>query len=98
PVDYVLLTAYGVFGYLAGTRTGVFAALGATHRRAATWLLPAAALFDAVENALHWWLTEAPRFGVPLAYALSAGFSWLKWMSIVAFLLICARAVARAGN
>lgn len=98
PVDFALLAAYGAFGYLFGTRTGVFRVRSAPYRRLGTWLLPAAALFDAMENALHWWLTEVPRFGVPLAYALSAGFSWLKWILVIAFLLMCAHAAARAGD
>jgi hypothetical protein len=50
------------------TRSIVLATLRPRPRWAATWVLPAAALCDAVENGLHWWLTEAPRFGVPLAY------------------------------
>ena len=98
PVDYALLIAYGAFGYLVATRTGIFAARGAVTRRIAAWLLPAAALLDAVENALHWWLTEVPRFGIPLAYATSASCAWGKWLLIIAFLLMCAWAAARDGD
>ncbi|NUM47468.1 MAG: response regulator [Anaerolineales bacterium] len=51
---------------------------------------------DAVENALHWWLTAAPRFGVPAAYAIAASSSAAKWLFIAGFGLILAFAGARA--
>jgi hypothetical protein len=57
--------------------------------------LPAAASLDAIENALHWWLTELPRFGVPLAYAVAAAAAGLKWMLILAFALVVSIALAR---
>ncbi|GAA4410103.1 hypothetical protein [Quisquiliibacterium transsilvanicum] len=98
PVDYALLAAYGAFGYLLSTRTGIFGGRGAGYRRIGTWLLPAAALLDALENALHCWLTEVPRFGMPLVYAASAGAAWLKWLLIIGFLLMCAWAAARDGD
>ena len=85
PVDCLLLLAYGTLGYQLATRTSVFAALGRSARQAATWALPLAGLFDAVENALHWWLTEVPRFGVPDAYAVAAFAASAKWLLIFAF-------------
>jgi len=98
PVDFALLAAYGSFGYLVATQTGVFRGRGPWYRRLGTWLLPAAALFDALENAFHWWLTEVPRFGMPLVYAASAGCAWLKWLLIIGFLLLSAHALARDGD
>lgn len=95
PVDCALLVAYGSFGYLAGTRTGLFGGSSARVRRIGTWLLPSAAVFDALENGFHWWLTETPRFGMPLVYAASAGCAWLKWLLLLGFLLLAARALAR---
>lgn len=95
PVDFVLLAAYGTFGYLVGARTTLFRGAGARYRRVATWVLPMAALSDALENALHWWLTETPRFGVPLVYALSAGCAWLKWLLAIGFLLLVASVLVR---
>lgn len=96
PVDYALLVAYGSFGYLVATRTVVFRGCSAGCRLVAAALLPVAAALDAIENLLHAWLTEAPRFGMPAVYALSASCSWLKWLLVIAFLLACARALARA--
>jgi hypothetical protein len=95
PVDFLLLATYGAFGYLLVTRTSLFGSRSQPLRRAASWVLPVAALFDATENALHWWLTEVPRFGVPLVYAASASFSFLKWALIVGFGLLVAYALSR---
>lgn len=97
PIDFALLLAYGAFGYLFATRASVLDARAPSLRRFLKWLLPLAACFDALENVLHWWLTEVPRFGVPLVYAVSAGSSWLKWALIVGFLLLGAYALVRAG-
>ncbi len=98
PADFMLLFAYGVFGYLAGTTTRALGHGSRGRRRLATWLLPAAAVFDALENALHWWLTELPRFGVPLIYAASASISLSKWLAIVAFGVLCAVALWRTES
>lgn len=96
PVDYLLLVAYGTFGYLVATRSALFSPLPALLRHSARWWLPLAALFDAAENAFHWWLTAAPRFGVPLPYALSASSSVLKWLLLFAFGFLVVYALARA--
>lgn len=98
PVDYALLLAYGAFGYLCATRAHIFAAHAPSFRGVLKWLLPLAAFFDALENALHWWLTEVPRFGVPLLYAVSAGASSLKWLLALGFGLMCAYALFRAED
>jgi len=96
PVDLLLLAAYGSFGYLLVTRTSVFGSSRQPLRRVASWLLPLAALSDVLEDALHWWLTEVPRFGLPLVYMASAGFSFLKWAFIIGFGLLVAYALFRA--
>jgi hypothetical protein len=98
PVDCLLLVAYGSFGYLLGTRTAVLATLHPRIHRAATWALPAAAVFDAVENALHAWLTEVPRFGVAPAYGLAAAASALKWLLLLGFMLALCLALARRAE
>lgn len=95
PVDGLLLLAYGTWGYLLATRTALLVRLGHCSRRAAAWALPLAALCDATENILHAWLTEVPRFGVPLPYALAAGASSLKWALLLGFGLLVLTAVAR---
>jgi hypothetical protein len=95
PVDCLLLVAYGAFGYLLATRTKMLAEAGRFLRAATAWALPLAATADAAENALHWWLTAEPRFGVPAAYALAAGCSAAKWLLIAGFGLMVAYAGAR---
>lgn len=96
--DGLMLAAYGALGYLAASRSALFGALPALVRRGARWLLPLAAGFDAAENVLHWWLTAAPRFGVPLPYALAAGCSVLKWLLLFAFGLLAVLALAKSGD
>ena len=95
PVDYALLLSYASFGYLLASRTQVFASLPLALRRWATWALPLAAVFDAVENALHLWLTEVPRFGVQLPYLLAASCASVKWLLLFAYALTVAVALVR---
>jgi hypothetical protein len=95
PFDFVLLAAYGSFGALLATRTAVFARCRPALRRFAPWALPLAALFDGVENALHLWLTEAPRFGMPMAYAVAGTASTLKWLLLLGFAASLADALRR---
>lgn len=98
PIDHALLLAYGAFGYFCATRASIFAPRTPSFRRFLKWLLPFAASLDVLENALHWWLTEVPRFGVPLVYALSAGASSLKWLLVLGFGLMFAYAVFPHGD
>jgi len=85
PFDCLLLLGYGSFGWLLARRTAVFAAYSLGGRRIAQWLMPAAALCDAAENALHAWLTEVPRFGLEPVYALAGTVSLTKWLLLMAF-------------
>lgn len=94
-VDYALLLSYGAFGYLLASRTRVFDALPASLRHWATWALPIAAGFDAAENALHWWLTELPRFGLHAVYLLAASCASLKWLVLLVYAFTLLFALAR---
>lgn len=85
PVDCLLLLAYGAFGYLLATRTRLFAGLAEPLRAAAALALPLAAAFDAVENALHAWLTAAPRFDVAWLYAVAGTAAAAKWVLLLGF-------------
>ena len=96
PADYALLVSYGLFGYLLTMRTQVFGALQPQHRRWLAWALPLAAAFDAVENALHLWLTEVPRFGVTWPYSLAAMAASVKWFLLFAFTLAVVFSLASA--
>jgi hypothetical protein len=96
PFDFLLLACYGTFGYLLASRSRLFARYTRSIRTAAVLALPLAAVFDATENALHWWLTEIPRFGVVLPYLVSATCSTLKWALLVGFAIAVVHALARA--
>lgn len=94
-VDYALLSSYGAFGYLLASRTRVFDSLPSALRHWATWALPIAAGFDAAENALHWWLTEVPRFGLHGVYLLAASCASVKWLLLLAYGATLVFALAR---
>ncbi|HEY0857300.1 MAG TPA: hypothetical protein VGE16_09590 [Albitalea sp.] len=94
-VDYALLSSYGAFGYLLASRTRVFDSLPPALRHWATWALPLAAGFDAAENALHWWLTDVPRFGLHGVYLLAASCASMKWLVLLAYLCTLVLALAR---
>jgi hypothetical protein len=98
PFDAVLLVSYGAFGYLWAARGRTFAGRSAALRRWARWALPLAAAFDAVENALHAWLTDVPRFGVQWPYVAAAAAATLKWALALAYALTVAYALARVED
>ncbi len=98
PVDGLLLLAYGAFGYLLASRSAAVLALPAARLLRARWWLPVAAAFDAAEDALHWWLTEVPRFGVPDLYVAAGTCAAFKWLLLLGFALLVIRAMARSGR
>lgn len=86
PVDAVLLVAYGVFGYLFTNRTEVFARYTPVWRMRISVFMPVAAVADAVEDVLHWYLTSGGYVSyfkvlVPVATAYSS----LKFAGIAMF-------------
>lgn len=93
--NFPLLISYGAFGYLFASQSPLFSRYPAAWRRLIIWALPVAAAFGAVENALHLWLTAAPRFGVPLVYAVSAACAASKWIIVAAFTLAVLHALSR---
>ena len=95
-VDYAVLLAYGVFGWLLATRTRLFASLSSRLQRLARLCLPLAAALDALENAFHVWLTEMPRFGADIIYHLSTLCAALKWSLILGFGVLLMWAIASA--
>ncbi|MBV2264660.1 MAG: hypothetical protein KUL79_14065 [Thauera sp.] len=97
-VDCLLLLAYGSFGWLLATRTALFASLPGRGRDAARLTLPLAAVFDAVENAFHAWLTEMPRFGLHGLYLLSTTCSALKWALLFGFAALVLWVLARDAD
>lgn len=98
PLDTALLIAYGSFGWLLARHTPLFAPLARPWRASARLGLPLAAVFDAVENAFHWWLTELPRFDTPMSYLLSTACSALKWSLLLGFGATVLHALARSPD
>lgn len=93
--DFLLLGTYGAFGYFLATRSSLFSQYSPTLRTVIVWTLPVAAALGAFENTLHLWLTAAPRFGIPLAYAVSAACAASKWIIMVSFILAVFHALLR---
>lgn len=87
PVDYGLLVCYGVFGYLLASQTSVFARLSSPVRWLLTWAMPVAAVSDAVENALHYYLTSGAQQVPPLVYLVAGCSATLKSALIGIFLV-----------
>lgn len=86
PVDAVLLVAYGAFGYLLGTRTALFANYGPVWRLRVSVFLPVAALADAAEDLLHWYLTGGGYIAsFKLLVPIATAYSTLKFAGITMF-------------
>ena len=98
PVDFLLLACYGSFGYLFVSRSRLFSQRSSTLRTATAWALPLAAIFGALEDALHMWLTAAPRFGIPWVYALSATCAASKWAISAGFMLVVIQSLLHDEN
>jgi len=95
PVDFLLLLTYGAFGVVVVRTVGSFKLESTRLRHLSAAALPTAAACDAGENLLHYWLTEAPRFGVGYVYVVSASLSLVKWLLLIAFGLLVARTLLR---
>ena len=85
PVDVVLLVAYGTFGYLLTTRTRVFAEYTSLWRLRVAVLMPVAAVADAAEDLLHWYLTGGHLGGAGLLVPIASAYSALKFAGIAFF-------------
>ena len=72
--DYALLLCYGAFGYGLVRHTALFAAMSPLTRRLLAGSLPLAAASDALENALHAYLTSGVQQAAPVLYRM-AGIS-----------------------
>lgn len=85
PLDVAMLCCYGAFGWILGTRSDVFAPLGAFAQRVAPWILPVAAASDALENLLHLLLTDPGRGWPVVLYPLAATTSLVKFAGLATF-------------
>jgi len=94
-LNFLLLGCYGFFGYFFVSRSPLFSRYSSGMRTVTAWALPVAAALGAAGNTLHAWLTAAPRFGVPPAYALAATFAVFKWLILAGFMLAVVHALLR---
>jgi hypothetical protein len=94
-LNFLLLISFGAFGYFFVSRSPLFSGHSPAWRTLLAWTLPVAAALGAIENGLHIWLTAAPRFGIPVAYAVSAVCAALKWSIVTAFALAVFHALLR---
>ena len=97
-LDYALLIAYGGLGFSLATALLQRSALPGPFVAAAwPWVLPAAAVCDALENALHQhFLRSAPSASPAALFALSGCAASIKWMlALVYFLLFGIWAIAK---
>lgn len=86
PVDAVLMVAYGVFGYLLTTYTEVFAKYTPVWRLRISVVMPVAAIADAVEDVLHWYLTGGGYISyVKVLVPVATAYSSLKFAGIAMF-------------
>ncbi|MBZ0132346.1 MAG: hypothetical protein M9884_02845 [Rhodocyclaceae bacterium] len=89
--DYALLVCYGAFGFVFARRTGVLSECSPMWRGALTWALPLAALADAIENALHLYLSSGAPHVETALYPAAGGAATLKWLLIGVFVVGVAR-------
>lgn len=91
--DYVFLVVYGALGWLLGRR---LASSKGPSVQALRWLLPAAAVFDFIENVLHQvFLAFRPGGSPEPLYVVAGTAALLKFALIFAFTALAVRAWRR---
>lgn len=86
-IDFVFLLHYGVLGYVLTTRTRLFRHLNPALKAAFTWMLPGAAVLDAVENVLHLSMIAVFDSISPWLYLVAGGIATFKWLLILFFVI-----------
>ena len=93
--DFLMLTAYGAFGYLFARRTSWLESWPESQRKMLGALLPVAALCDALENTCHMVLLAGQAdMSATWVFAASALAS-VKWLLLLAFVVWLALAALR---
>lgn len=83
--DFALLTCYGLWGY-CWVHTAIWLQR-ASWRNALAWLLPLAALSDALENLLQLYLLDQTA-ALHWLYPLAGTMALLKWLLLTSFALL----------
>lgn len=93
--NFLFLACYAAFGFFLARRCKLFVRYSRGLRLIMAAALPLAGSLGAVATALHLWLTEMPRFGVPLPYAVSAACVTAEALILLAFGLAVIHGLAR---
>lgn len=86
---------FGAFGYLVVSRTTLFSNVRDSARRFFLFSLPAAGVFDLLENGAHLYLLAQPPGSGALIVPLSGTCSAIKWGLAVLFALALAARIFR---
>lgn len=98
PWDMALLLTYAAFGLRLAAHAPALHRVGPAARALARVALPAAAVFDAVENLLHAQLVPATGPGPAWLHALAGGSAALKWAGVASCLLVWAWVIGAGGR
>ena len=85
-IDFLVLTSYGIFGYLFVQYGALFQQLSKSVRRLASWVMPIAAILDAIENLLHLELISDAATHPPALYLAAGLVATGKWLLIGDFM------------
>ena len=93
-LDWIHPFIYGAFGVLLTTKTSLFAGVRTRAYRMALLSLPAAGVFDLLENAGRLYLLSEPHGSRSILVPIAATCSSLKWTFALLFTLMVATQVA----
>lgn len=95
PIDYGLLLCYGAFGFVLASKTAVFTKFSPATQALLSWVMPLAALCDAVEDSLHWRFTSGVQQAESSLYLVAGISATLKWTLLGIFLVSVLVALAK---
>lgn len=98
PIDYGLLLCYGAFGYVLASKTAIFTKFSPATERWLPWVMPLAALCDAVENSLHWRFTSGLQQAESSLYLVAGISATLKCALLGVFLVSVLIALAKPAT
>lgn len=84
-LDYAFLVVYAAWGYCHATTTRSAQSLAEGTKRLMQAALPAAAVLDVIENALHQFITAAALPIAPWPYAVAGCAATGKWLLVLGF-------------
>ena len=98
PIDFGLLLCYGAFGYVQASKTAIFTKFSPATETLLRWVMPLAALCDAVENSLHWRFTSGVQQAESSLYLVAGISATLKFALLGVFLVSVLVALAKPAT